>query len=146
MRWSFVLLRQSKNIVDQYKFWQVVKSPGSSKSKQSGKRKIHHVVRLRHINTLKTQLDAEYEVMKCLASPYLSKEEEEAWHLEYGTADQQRAKLQEEEKQKRMPGVAKRVTGVVKADRMKGNIGNLLHSPRTVEHHLHHIISLDRFE
>ncbi|KRY75076.1 putative ribosomal RNA methyltransferase 2, partial [Trichinella pseudospiralis] len=143
MRWSFVLLRQSKNIVDQYKFWQVVKSPGSSKSKQSGKRKIHHVVRLRHINTLKTQLDAEYEVMKCLASPYLSKEEEEAWHLEYGTADQQRAKLQEEEKQKRMPGVAKRVTGVVKADRMKGNIGNLLHSPRTVEHHLHHIISLD---
>ncbi|KRY29399.1 Lysosomal Pro-X carboxypeptidase [Trichinella spiralis] len=146
MRWSFVLFRESKNIVDQYKFWQVVKSPGSSKSKQFGKRKIHHTVRLRHINTLKVQLDAEYEVMKCLASPYLSKEEEEAWHLEYGTTDQQRAKFEEEEKQKRMPGVAKRVTGVVKVDRMKGNIGNLLHSPRTVEHHLHHLTSLDRFE
>ncbi|KRX22231.1 Lysosomal Pro-X carboxypeptidase [Trichinella nelsoni] len=85
------LKEKHKNIVDQYKFWQVVKSPGSSKSKQFGKRKIHHTVRLRHINTLKAQLDAEYEVMKCLASPYLSKEEEEAWHLEYGTTDQQRA-------------------------------------------------------
>ncbi|KRX22232.1 Lysosomal Pro-X carboxypeptidase [Trichinella nelsoni] len=61
------------------------------KSARRLKRKIHHTVRLRHINTLKAQLDAEYEVMKCLASPYLSKEEEEAWHLEYGTTDQQRA-------------------------------------------------------
>ncbi|KRX77253.1 Lysosomal Pro-X carboxypeptidase [Trichinella sp. T6] len=68
MRWSFVLFRESKNIVDQYKFWQVVKSPGSSKSKQFGKRKIHHTVRPRHINTLKAQLDADYFHRKASSS------------------------------------------------------------------------------
>uniref|UniRef100_A0A5S6QJ22 Uncharacterized protein n=1 Tax=Trichuris muris TaxID=70415 RepID=A0A5S6QJ22_TRIMR len=146
MRLVQIFLSRHKNAVDQYRFWQVEKTPGPSRSKQTGKRKVIVPVRPNHLRLLQTQLTVENNVMRCLASPYLTKEQEQFWQKSHGTAEEEKAKARIEEEEARMPGKPKFVVGITRVDEVRGNIGNLLHSPRTLEQHFAHLTQENQFE
>uniref|UniRef100_A0A0N5AIX4 Uncharacterized protein n=1 Tax=Syphacia muris TaxID=451379 RepID=A0A0N5AIX4_9BILA len=92
------------------------------------------------IRLLQQRLALEYEVMKALATPYLTKVTESAYIAKYGNFEEQLAHKKEMADYKRMPGEAKKVTGYKCVDRLHANIGNLLHEDRTVESSLERII------
>ncbi|VDN23237.1 unnamed protein product [Gongylonema pulchrum] len=89
----------------------------------------------------------EYEVMKCLATPYLSKEMESDYVAKYGTSAEQRERQAQELEQRRMPGKPKRrIVGTGKVLRARANVGNLLHEHRTIESTLKELIVRQRWD
>ncbi|VDK87077.1 unnamed protein product [Litomosoides sigmodontis] len=99
------------------------------------------------IRQLQDKLKLEYEVMKCLATPYLNKEMEYEYVKKYGTSAEQRAKELLETKQRRMPGEPKkRIVGSGKVLKARANVGNLLHEHRTIENTLKELIIRQRWD
>lgn len=73
-------------------------------------------------------------------------EQEAVWNRNHGHPEEVRQKAMDEFEQTRMPGRAKTITGNTKMDRIRGNIGNLLHQHRTVEEQLAYLIKDRRFD
>ncbi|VDM22202.1 unnamed protein product [Wuchereria bancrofti] len=99
------------------------------------------------IRQLQDKMKIEYEVMKCLATPYLNKEMEHEYIKKYGTCAEQREKEFLEMEQRRMPGKPKkRIVGSGEVLKAKANIGNLLHEHRTIESSLKELIVRQRWD
>ena len=78
---------------------------------------------------------------------FLVFQEKEAPYITvHGTFDQQFEAAALEAEQKMMPDEPKRVTGYKTFDRLKGNIGNMLHSHRTVEDSMKELIRRQRWD
>jgi len=95
---------------------------------------------------LKVAFEREYQVMRCLATPYCTRAQEEPYLAKYGSPEEQLAKKVAEEQQLKMPNKPKVVTGRTDYDKWRGNIGNLLHKDRTVEDSMQHLIRRTRYD
>jgi hypothetical protein len=109
---------------------------------------------------MRTAYRREFEVMRCLSSPYFTKvlyilsifidlclQEVERPYLEhYGSLAEQRARDKSLADCRRMPGEVKKITGMKAVDRKAGNIGNLLHRPITVEDSMSELIGRNRYD
>ncbi|VDM99523.1 unnamed protein product [Thelazia callipaeda] len=96
---------------------------------------------------LQNRLKLEYQVMKCLATPYITKDMEVEYIKKYGTSEQQREQELLKIEQSRMPGKPKRrIVGSGKVLRARANVGNLLHEHRTIESSLQELIVRQRWD
>jgi len=128
-------------------FWMLEGPMGPSVKKRLTRTRRHDIpVTEEHLADMREKLENEFQVMRCLATPYLTKQQEAIWHRNHGTPDENKQKEQVEFEQTRMPGRAKTITGNEKVDRIRGNIGNLLHQHRTVEDQLFYLIKDKRFD
>uniref|UniRef100_A0A0R3S574 39S ribosomal protein L59, mitochondrial n=1 Tax=Elaeophora elaphi TaxID=1147741 RepID=A0A0R3S574_9BILA len=99
------------------------------------------------IRQLQDKMKLEYEVMKCLATPYLNKEMEDEYIKKYGTPTEEQEKELLEMEQRRMPGKPKkRIVGSGKVLKARANVGNLLHEHRTIESSLKELIVRQRWD
>ena len=64
----------------------------------------------------------------------------------HGTVDDQIAHQKEIEKQAKMPGEPKILNERLRVDRRRANIGNLLHSHRTVEDSMFDLLQRKRWD
>jgi len=103
------------------------------------------------------RLDREWRLMTCLATPYISRDTERAYIETHGTLFEQTLAKFAHDEHTRMPGKPKdvKVRGVggrphdeqdAEGERRKGNVGNLLHTDRTVEEQLKRIVTHTRFD
>ncbi len=72
--------------------------------------------------------------------------QESHWIKKHGTPEEQSKRRKEIKDQERMPGTAKIVTHRPNYDRIRGNIGNLLHKPWTIEDHMHSLLNQYPYE
>ncbi|VDD92083.1 unnamed protein product [Enterobius vermicularis] len=127
------------------KVWEIgYRGPPLPKLKQTGRPP--GVVTDDAIRLLQERFQREYEVMRCLATPYLTKEREAPYLAAYGDFNQQLQNAKQEQEYRSMPGEPKKVTGYKRIDRRYANVGNLLHVDRTIEDSLKHIIEGQRWD
>uniref|UniRef100_A0A914WH13 Uncharacterized protein n=1 Tax=Plectus sambesii TaxID=2011161 RepID=A0A914WH13_9BILA len=120
------------------------RGPLLSKKKATGKP--DYPVSQARLARLRTALEREYQVMRCLATPYVTREQEDPYLTKFGTPEEQLAKKVAEKQQQQMPNKPKVVTDRTSYDKWRGNIGNLLHSHRTVEDSMKHLIRRTRYD
>uniref|UniRef100_A0A1I7ZRP5 Transposase n=1 Tax=Steinernema glaseri TaxID=37863 RepID=A0A1I7ZRP5_9BILA len=106
----------------------------------------HKPVTTAKVAELRENFEREYNVMRCLATPYFTKEQEAAYWAKHGSVDAQNEAKKLEAQQRRMPGEVKRETEFKKADRRVANIGNSLHKHRTIEDSLGELIRRNRWD
>uniref|UniRef100_A0A915KD70 Uncharacterized protein n=1 Tax=Romanomermis culicivorax TaxID=13658 RepID=A0A915KD70_ROMCU len=78
--------------------------------------------------------------------PLTSPAQEEVYHRKYGTPEQQSFEKFQIAEYERMPNKPKVVSGNYKYDKLRGNIGNLLHEPQTVDRLFDRLSSQRPFE
>jgi len=142
------LLKRHPNFMDfQVPFFMLEGPRGPSAKKRLNRTRRNDIpVTEEHLADMRAKLENEFQVMRCLATPYLTKEQEEVWHRNHGHPEELKQKAIEEFEQTRMPGRAKTITGNLKRDRIRGNIGNMLHRHRTIEEQLDYLIRDKRFD
>uniref|UniRef100_A0A914ZP98 Uncharacterized protein n=1 Tax=Parascaris univalens TaxID=6257 RepID=A0A914ZP98_PARUN len=95
---------------------------------------------------LRERFAREWEVMKCLATPFLSKEQEAPYIRLHGSPAQQRETDELRLRQAAMPGEPKKIKMHKSGKQPQANVGNLLHAHRTVEDSLHELIRRQRWD
>uniref|UniRef100_A0A0M3IA52 Pkinase_fungal domain-containing protein n=1 Tax=Ascaris lumbricoides TaxID=6252 RepID=A0A0M3IA52_ASCLU len=95
---------------------------------------------------LRERFAREWEVMKCLATPFLSKEQEAPYIRLHGSPAQQREADELRLQQAAMPGGPKKIKMHKSGKQPQANVGNLLHAHRTVEDSLHELIRRQRWD
>uniref|UniRef100_A0A0K0CVB0 Transposase n=1 Tax=Angiostrongylus cantonensis TaxID=6313 RepID=A0A0K0CVB0_ANGCA len=97
---------------------------------------------------LRERFAREWGVMKLLARPYITAEMESAYFASKGVKglDELREKEHAKLEAQRMPGKEKRTHGSKFAVRRRANIGNLLHTHRTVEDSLADLMNRNRWD
>uniref|UniRef100_A0A915Q0W4 Uncharacterized protein n=1 Tax=Setaria digitata TaxID=48799 RepID=A0A915Q0W4_9BILA len=99
------------------------------------------------VRQLQDKMKMEYQVMRHLATPYITKEMEQEYIKKYGTSTEQLEKELLEVEQRRMPGKPKkRIVGSGKVLKARANVGNLLHEHRTIENSLQELIIRQRWD
>ncbi|KAK0418030.1 hypothetical protein QR680_013337 [Steinernema hermaphroditum] len=106
----------------------------------------HYPVTSNRVAELRERFEREYNVMRCLATPYFTKDQEAAYWDKYTSVDAQNETKKLETQQRRMPGEVKRESEFKKADRRVANIGNSLHKHRTIEDSLGELIRRNRWD
>ncbi|TKR67978.1 hypothetical protein L596_024039 [Steinernema carpocapsae] len=106
----------------------------------------HYPVTTPRVNELRERFQREYNVMKCLATPYFTKEQETAYWQKHKSVDDQKEAKKLEERQRTMPGEVKRESEFKKMDRRYANVGNSLHKHRTIEDSLSELIRRNRWD
>ena len=89
----------------------------------------------------------EWNVMQWLANPYLNAERERPYIEQYGDVVDQWKQSQIEAKQRKMPNkpkIFKVYDGNL--EKRRANVGNMLHSHRTVEEQMKDLIRLTRWD
>ncbi|CAJ0600481.1 unnamed protein product [Cylicocyclus nassatus] len=100
------------------------------------------------VAVLRERFDREWNVMKLLCRPNITANVEADYFVSKGVSghaeirNEVQAKLDSE----RMPGKVKRTKGSKHSVRRRGNIGNLLHTHRTVEESLAELIVRNRWD
>ncbi|VDM40368.1 unnamed protein product [Toxocara canis] len=95
---------------------------------------------------LRERFEREWEVMKCLATPYISKEQEEPYIRLHGCPADEREQNALRKEQSTMPGEPKQIAMHKGGRQRAANVGNLLHSHRTVEDSLYEVIRRQRWD
>lgn len=146
MRWTTYLCRNLNLPEWNRRVWEIgYRGPPIPKLKIKGKPDLP--IHNNAIRQLQERMSREYEVMKCLATPYIKKEMEQKYIEKYGTAVEQREKELQETKQRSMPGKSKkRIVGSGAVLRARANVGNLLHEHRTIENSLQELIVRQRWD
>jgi hypothetical protein len=88
----------------------------------------------------------EWNVMQWLANPYLNEEKERPWLERYGDIVDQKIDQIVEEDQRRMPSKPKIYKLNGELEKRRANVGNLLHSHRTVESQMKELIRRSRWD
>ncbi|CAJ0942055.1 unnamed protein product, partial [Mesorhabditis belari] len=98
-------------------------------------------------NLLRERLNREWEVMRQLTRPYVTKEAELAYFQSKNVSslEEQRTKEANLIEARRMPGKVKRTIGSKNEVRRRANVGNLLHEHSTVEQALASLNSRSRW-
>uniref|UniRef100_A0A1I8BX31 Transposase n=1 Tax=Meloidogyne hapla TaxID=6305 RepID=A0A1I8BX31_MELHA len=99
------------------------------------------------VDTTRQHLMREWNVMQWLANPYLNSERERPYIERYGDVVDQWRQSQIEAKQRKMPNkpkIFKVYDGSL--EKRRANIGNMLHSHRTVEDQMKDLIRLTRWD
>ncbi|WKY00505.1 hypothetical protein Q1695_014947 [Nippostrongylus brasiliensis] len=100
------------------------------------------------VKLLRERFDREFNVMKLLTRPYIAKEAEQDYFasLNVSGLDQLREQEQAKLEAARMPGKPKRTEGSKHAVRRRANVGNLLHTHKTVEDSLAELMNRNRWD
>jgi hypothetical protein len=84
--------------------------------------------------------------MQWLANPYLNAEKEAPYLERYGNIVEQRTQELIEEKQRKMPSKPKYLKVNGEVEKRRANVGNMLHSHRTVETQMKELIRRTRWD
>ena len=108
--------------------------------------KQQHPLSQNAIEAARARLYREWNVMQWLANPYLNAEQEAAYLERYGDVLEQNRREVVEAHQRKMPNKPKvtKVNGEV--DKKRANVGNMLHSHRTVEDQMKELIRRSRWD
>ncbi|VDM65437.1 unnamed protein product [Strongylus vulgaris] len=100
------------------------------------------------VAVLRKRFDREWNLMKFLCRPYITSEVEADYFAMKNVTglNEIRSKEQARLEAERMPGKLKRTEGSRNAVRRRANIGNVLHSHKTVEDSLTELINRNRWD
>uniref|UniRef100_A0AC35TYU5 Uncharacterized protein n=1 Tax=Rhabditophanes sp. KR3021 TaxID=114890 RepID=A0AC35TYU5_9BILA len=145
MRFSFTTFGNLNKIHWDRRVWEIgYRGPHLPQRKATGRPDVP--VSANKVRVLRERLDREYNVMRHLATPFLGKEQEQAYWDKHGTPQLMRTKEEEKKEQATMPGKVKRISEFKGADKKVANIGNMLHFDRTVEDSLKDLIRRNRWD
>ncbi|ETN69447.1 hypothetical protein RB195_008326 [Necator americanus] len=100
------------------------------------------------LEVLRERFAREWNVMKLLSRPYVTAEVEADYFAakNVSSLDEIREKEREKLEAQRMPGKVKRTEGSKNSVRRRANVGNLLHTHKTVEDSLAELMNRNRWD
>uniref|UniRef100_F1LEL8 Uncharacterized protein n=1 Tax=Ascaris suum TaxID=6253 RepID=F1LEL8_ASCSU len=145
MRITLKLYANLNKIYWDRRVWEIgYRGPPLSQRKATGRP--DYPISGNRIIQLRERFAREWEVMKCLATPFLSKEQEAPYIRLHGSPAQQREADELRLQQAAMPGGPKKIKMHKSGKQPQANVGNLLHAHRTVEDSLHELIRRQRWD
>ena len=133
------------NASDNRKVWEVTYR-GRSLRKLRATKRPDVPVGIATARELRERLDREVAVMRCLATPFLTEQQEAPWLEKHGDLLEQAKRDQERAEFTRMPGKEKVVTGRPLYVALRGNVGNGLHRTRHIQSDIGYFLRSNKWE